>query len=77
MAKMRPPAVPEQPIPVLGEQQLRTLFAVCTGKDSEARRDTALLMMMLLDAGPRRSELLGMRLADIDAEYGVVIVRGK
>jgi site-specific recombinase XerD len=76
MAKLRPPAVPEQPIPVLGEQQLRTLFAVCAGKDFDARRDTALLMM-LLDAGPRRSELLGMRLADIDAEYGVVIVRGK
>jgi site-specific recombinase XerD len=74
--KMRPPAVPEQPIPVLGDQQLRTLFAVCAGKDFDARRDTALLMM-LLDDGPRRSELLGMRLDDIDAEYGVVIVRGK
>jgi site-specific recombinase XerD len=76
MAKMRPPTVPEQPVPVLGEQQLRTLFAVCAGKDFDARRDTALLMM-LLDAGPRRSELLGMRLDDIDPEYGVVIVRGK
>jgi integrase len=52
------------------------LFAVCAGKDFDARRDTALLMM-LLDAGPRRSELLGMRLDDIDPEYGVVIVRGK
>jgi site-specific recombinase XerD len=69
MARMRPPAVPEQPIPILEEQQLRTLFAVCAGKDFDARRDTALLMM-LLDAGPRRSELLGMRLADIDSEYG-------
>ena len=76
MARMRPPAVPEQPIPILEEQQLRTLFAVCAGKDFDARRDTALLMM-LLDAGPRRSELLGMRLADIDSEHGVVIVRGK
>jgi site-specific recombinase XerD len=76
MPKMRPPAVPEQPIPVLGDQQLRTLFAVCAGKDFDARRDTALLMM-LLDGGPRRSELLGMRLDDIDPEYGVVIVRGK
>jgi site-specific recombinase XerD len=76
MARMRPPAVPEQPVPVLGEEQLRTLFAVCAGKDFDARRDTALLMM-LLDAGPRRSELLGMRLADIDPVLGVVIVRGK
>ena len=51
-------------------------FAVCAGKDFDARRDTALLTM-LLDAGPRRSELLGMRLNDIDSEYGAVIVRGK
>ncbi len=76
MAKMRPPAVPEQPVPVLTEQQLRALFAVCAGKDFDARRDTALLML-LLDAGPRRSELLGMRLDDLNTEYGVVIVLGK
>jgi site-specific recombinase XerD len=76
MAKMKPPAVPDQPIPVLSELQLRTLFAVCAGKDFEARRDTALLMM-LLDAGPRRSELLGMRLGDLDFEYDVVRVVGK
>jgi site-specific recombinase XerD len=76
MARMRPPAVPEQPIPILGDQQLRTLFAVCAGKDFETRRDTAVLMV-LLDAGPRRSELLGMRLDDLDFEYDVVRVVGK
>jgi integrase len=64
MAKMKPPAVPDVPIPILGEPQLRALFAVCAGKDFDARRDTALLMT-LLDAGPRRAELLGMRLGDL------------
>jgi site-specific recombinase XerD len=76
MTKMKPPAVPDQPIPVLSEPQLRALFAVCAGKDFEARRDTALLMV-LLDAGPRRSELLGMRLEDLNFEYDVVRVVGK
>jgi site-specific recombinase XerD len=76
MAKMKPPAVPDQPIPVLTEPQLRALFAVCASKDFEARRDTALLMV-LLDAGPRRAELLGMRLEDLDFEYDVVRVLGK
>jgi site-specific recombinase XerD len=76
MVKMRPPAVPDQPVPVLAEPQLRTLFAACAGKDFDARRDTALLMV-LLDAGPRRAELLGMRLADLDFEYDVVRVLGK
>src|SRR6266498_2638309 len=76
MAKMRPPAVPDQPIPILSEPQLRTLFAACAGKDFDARRDTALLMV-LLDAGPRRAELLGMRVEDLDFEYDVVRVIGK
>ncbi|HEV8163667.1 MAG TPA: tyrosine-type recombinase/integrase [Actinomycetota bacterium] len=76
MAKMKPPAVPDQPIPILTEPQLRALFAVCVGRDFDARRDTALLMM-LLDAGPRRAELLGMRLGDLNFEYDVVIVVGK
>jgi site-specific recombinase XerD len=76
MAKMKPPAVPDQPVPVLSEPQLRALFGVCAGKDFEARRDTALLMV-LLDAGPRRAELLGMRLEDLDFEYDVVRVVGK
>jgi site-specific recombinase XerD len=76
MAKMKPPSVPDQPIPVLGVPQLRALFAVCAGKDFDARRDTALLMT-LLDAGPRRAELLGMRLEDLNFEYDVVRVVGK
>jgi site-specific recombinase XerD len=76
MAKMKPPVVPDQPIPVLGEPQLRALFAVCAGKDFDARRDTALLMV-LVDAGPRRAELLGMRLEDLNFEYDVVRVLGK
>jgi site-specific recombinase XerD len=76
LAKMKPPAVPDVPIPILGEPQLRALFAVCAGKDFDARRDTALLMT-LLDAGPRRAELLGMRLGDLNFEYDVVRVVGK
>jgi site-specific recombinase XerD len=76
MANTKPPAVPDQPIPVLTEPQLRSLFAVCAGKDFEARRDTALLMM-LLDAGPRRAELLGMNVGDLNFESDVVRVVGK
>jgi integrase len=33
--------------------------------------------MMLVDAGPRRAELLGMRLEDVNFEYDVVRVLGK
>ncbi|HZC99196.1 MAG TPA: tyrosine-type recombinase/integrase [Actinomycetes bacterium] len=76
MRKLKPPAVPDQPVPVIGESQLQRLLAVCAGKDFEARRDTALIML-LVDAGPRRSELVGMRLDGIDFEYDVIRVLGK
>jgi hypothetical protein len=35
MAKMKPPARPEQPVPVLPDEALRRLFAACAGKDFE------------------------------------------
>ena len=53
MAKMRPPIVPEQPVPVVPEDGLRRLLATCAGKTFEDRRDTA-LSLLLVDLGPRR-----------------------
>jgi integrase len=76
MRKLKPPAVPDQPVPVIGELQLRRLLAVCAGKDFEARRDTAIILL-LIDAGPRRSELADMRLDAVDFEYEVIRVIGK
>jgi integrase len=71
MRKLKPPAVPDQPVPVVGESQLQRLLAGCAGKDFEARRDTALIML-LVDAGPRRGELVGMLLDAVDFEYDVI-----
>ncbi|MQB01792.1 MAG: tyrosine-type recombinase/integrase [Actinobacteria bacterium] len=76
MAKMRPPKVPGQPVPVLGDDALRRLLATCSGKDFEARRDTAAIML-LIDAGPRRAEMVGMRTADVDFDLDVILVLGK
>ncbi len=42
MAKMRPPIVPDQPVPVIPDDGLRRLLAACAGKGFEARRDTAM-----------------------------------
>jgi site-specific recombinase XerD len=76
MAKMKPPIVPEQPIPIVLEDGLRRLLAACAGKDFDARRDTAIIML-LLDAGPRVGELVGMRVIDLDFDLEVVGVMGK
>jgi integrase/recombinase XerC len=75
MAKMKP-AIPEQPIPVLPDDALRRLFAACAGKGFEARRDTATIML-LLDSGARRAELVGLRVDDLDFEHDVARVTGK
>jgi site-specific recombinase XerD len=76
MAKMKPPLVPDQPVPIVPEDGLRRLLAVCAGRDFDARRDTAIIML-LLDAGPRVGELVGMRVTDIDFDLEVVGVLGK
>jgi site-specific recombinase XerD len=76
MEKLRPPIIPEQPIPVVPEDGLRRLFVTCAGKRFEDRRDTALLML-LLDTGARRAELAGLRLADVDLDLDVLLVLGK
>ena len=78
MSKMRPPIVPEQPVPVVLEDGLRRLLAACAGKDFEARRDTT-IVMFLLDTGARRGELADLQLSDLDLDLDldVALVLGK
>jgi site-specific recombinase XerC len=60
MAKMKPPIIPEQPVLVVPEDGLRRLLTTCAGRSLEDRRDTALILL-LVDVGPRRAELMGRR----------------
>ena len=53
-----PPAIPENPPPVLSAAQIKALFKVCSGPTFEDRRDTA-IVAVLLDAGLRLGELVG------------------
>ena len=76
MAKMRPPIVPDQPVPVIPDDGLRRLLAACAGKGFEARRDTAMIML-LLDTGARRAELVDLKLAHVDLGLEVLLVLGK
>lgn len=76
MAKMHPPKVPEQPVPVLTLEDLEKLFATCKGNTFENRRDTAILRL-LIDTGMRAAEIAGLRLEDVDQEQQTAIVMGK
>ncbi len=76
MAKMHPPTVPEEPPPVLTDEQIAALRKATSGTGFDARRDRAVISL-LLDTGMRRAELAGLRLEDIDRDQEVAIVLGK
>ena len=73
MLKMKGPIVPEVPIPVLGDEALRTLLRSCAGKSFVDRRDQAILRLFV-DCGLRLAELTGPRVEDADFDLGVVVV---
>jgi site-specific recombinase XerD len=76
MRNMRPPTIPEAPVPVLGEDELRRLLATCTGRGFDERRDGAVIRLFL-DTGMRRAELASLRVDDIDWDHDVAYVTGK
>jgi site-specific recombinase XerD len=76
MHTMKPPKVPDTPVPVLTDEDLRRLLLACEGNDTEDRRDMAVLRLFL-DSGMRLSELTNLKVTDIDLDARVAIVMGK
>lgn len=76
MAKMSPPAVPEQPVDVLSEAQLKMLLATTKGKTFENLRDRALLFLFI-DTGARCGEIWPVKVDDFDFDADVLHVTGK
>lgn len=76
MERMTPPIVPDTPPPVLTLEQLQALLQVCQGSTFEARRDTA-IVRLLIDTGMRRGELVGLKVEDVDFDQDVALVMGK
>jgi integrase len=69
--------LPDQPPPVLTDDQLRRLLQWCDGRDFTDRRDTAIIRLFI-DTGVRVSEAAGILLPDdLDLDDQVVIVLGK
>lgn len=76
MEHMKPPAVPETPVPVLDKGQLAALLKTAEGRDFDSRRDSAILRLMV-DTGMRRGEVAGLRTEDLDLDQDVAYVVGK
>lgn len=74
--KMSPPAVPEQPVPLLTSEEIARVLDSCRGNDFEARRDTA-IFRLLLDSGLRVAELIGIAVPDLNFDQDVALVLGK
>lgn len=78
MAGLSPPNVPETPVPVLTDDEIRKLLKAAAALQDPfaARRDEA-IVRVLTDAGVRIAELCSMQLAELDLDGGVVWVTGK
>ncbi len=55
VVKTRPPKIPEKPVPVLPDDDVRHLLADCSDKDFRDRRDLAIIRPFL-DTGMRLEE---------------------
>lgn len=76
MERMRPPIVPEVPVPVVSDDDLRRLLRACDGPTFEDRRDLA-VVRLLLDTGIRLAELTGLTVDAVDFDHEVIVVLGK
>lgn len=76
MRNMSAPDVPKHRVEVFTDEELRALLATCAGSEFVARRDTAIIRL-LLDAGLRRAEVAGIEVDDVDVDAQVVDVLGK
>jgi site-specific recombinase XerD len=77
MARMKPPRLPEAPVPVLRDTDLHKLLDACSRDKSFAGRRDEAILRILMDSGIRRAELLGLGLADVDLDRGLLTVTGK
>jgi site-specific recombinase XerD len=78
MARMSPPQVPEQPVPILTDDELRAMLGACERRDADFydRRDAAVIRV-LIDTSCRLAEAAGIRIDDVDLDSGLIRVMGK
>ena len=76
MTVMKAPRIPDRPVPIVGDEDLRRLLKACDGDEFEDVRDRALLRVMI-DTGARLSEVTYIHLADLNLEPSTIDVIGK
>lgn len=73
---VKTPKPGEQTTPVLSVADIRRLLDTCSGTDFTARRDAAIIMVMV-DGGLRLAEVTGLKTTSVDLQEGMLFVEGK
>lgn len=80
MRNIARPIVPDKPVPVLTDAQLRALLKACEGRAFEDLRDLS-IVRLLIDTGCRRAEVAALEVGDVAIDVragrGVIDVTGK
>lgn len=76
MYRLRLPKVPKKVVATFAPEQIDKLLRTLDVKTARGFRDHV-IMLILLDTGIRLSELVGLRLEDVDFEQSCFLVRGK
>ncbi|GDY33724.1 tyrosine-type recombinase/integrase [Gandjariella thermophila] len=77
MARLREPKVPERPVPIVVDDVLKALLSTCRSRDFLDVRDEAMIRLMSEPGGPRREEIVGIRLEEVDLTQDLVRLVGK
>jgi len=72
---MDKPKIPESPVPIFSEDDLRGFMCVTEGKHPRERRDRASIRL-LLDTGVRVGELCGLKVGDVDFGQRLILGTG-
>lgn len=76
LRNMARPTIPDNPPPIVTQDEMRQLLRACDGATFANRRDAAMLSLFY-DSGIRRAEMAGLRLADLDLNTRTALVTGK
>ncbi len=75
-AKLPPPKVRRHPMRFLSTAELEAIWASFPTKSRQGQRDRT-MFLLLVDTGVRASELVGIRLEDVDLAASTIAIVGK
>lgn len=67
------PKVPDDPPPIVTEEQRKRLLRACKGDGHDERRDTAIIQTFM-QTGLRVAGVVSMKVADLDLKAGIVAI---